>query len=74
MKQLEAVMTRYAKYVIQQSKSNLTKDKKGGGDLYNSLKYKIVEDDTAMLVEFLMEDYGAFVDRGVKGVNSTYPE
>ena len=74
LKNLEAVMTEYAKYVIKQSKTNLTKDKKGGGSLYNSLKYKLHQDDTAMLVEFMMEDYGAYVDRGVKGVNSTYPE
>ena len=26
------------------------------------------------LLEFLMEDYGAFVDKGVKGKTSTYPE
>ena len=32
---LEAVMTKYAKYVIQQSRSNLTKDDKGSGNLYN---------------------------------------
>ena len=67
-------MTDYAKYVIQQSKSNLTKKDKGGGDLYNSLKYQILEDDTAILVEFMMQDYGIYVDEGVKGVNSTYPE
>ena len=71
---LEAVMTKYAKYVIQQSRSNLTKDDKGSGNLYNSLSYGLVEDDEAMLVEFMMEDYGAFVDRGVKGKTSTYPE
>ena len=73
-KQLESVMNDYAKYVIQQSKSNLTKNKKGGGALYNSLDYKVIEDNQAMLVEFMMEDYGVYVDRGVKGVNSTYPE
>ena len=71
---LEAVMTQYAKYVIQQSRSRLTKDDKGGGDLYNSLSYNLLEDDQAMLVEFMMEDYGAFVDRGVKGKTSTYPQ
>ena len=72
--QLNLVMNEYAKYVIQQSKSNLTKDNKGGGALYNSLNYKVIEDNQAMLVEFMMEDYGVYVDRGVKGVNSTYPE
>jgi len=37
MKNLEAVMNQYAKYVIQQSRTRLTKDDKGGGNLYNSL-------------------------------------
>ena len=58
---LEAVMNQYAKYVIQQSRTRLTKDDKGGGNLYNSLSYNLVDDDQAMLVEFMMEDYGAFV-------------
>ncbi len=71
---LEAVMNQYAKYVIQQSRTRLTKDDKGGGNLYNSLSYNLVDDDQAMLVEFMMADYGAFVDRGVKGKTSTYPE
>jgi hypothetical protein len=74
MKNLEAVMNQYAKYVIQQSRTRLTKDDKGGGNLYNSLSYQLMEDDQAMLVEFMMADYGAFVDRGVKGKTSTYPE
>ena len=74
MKNLEAVMNQYAKYVIQQSRTRLTKDDKGGGNLYNSLSYQLMEDDQAMLVEFMMADYGAFVDTGVKGKTSTYPE
>ena len=74
MKNLEAVMNQYAKYVIQQSRTRLTKDDKGGGNLYNSLSYQLMEDDQAMLVEFMMADYGSFVHRGVKGKTSTYPE
>ena len=37
---MEKVLKRYASYVIQQAKANLTKDNKGGGDLYNSLTSK----------------------------------
>ncbi len=70
---LEAVMKKYAKYVIQQAKSNLSKAKpypKNKGNLYNTLDYKIDPDDQeALLVEFLMEDYAQFVDQGVKGKN-----
>ena len=73
-KNVDEIVTKYAKYVVQQSKSNLTKDKKGGGDLYNSVSYKIEKSQDDFLLEFLMEDYGVFVDKGVKGKTSTYPE
>ena len=73
-KNVDDIVTKYAKYVVQQSKSNLTKDKKGGGDLYNSVSYKINKSQEDFLLDFLMEDYGAFVDKGVKGKTSTYPQ
>jgi hypothetical protein len=73
-KNVDEIVTKYAKYVVQQSKSNLTKDKKGGGNLYNSVSYKIEKSQDDFLLDFLMEDYGAFVDIGVKGKTSTYPE
>ena len=73
-KNVDEVVNKYGKYVVQQSKSNLTKDKKGGGDLYNSVRYKIDKSQDDFLLDFLMEDYGAFVDRGVKGKTSTYPQ
>ena len=73
-KNLNGVLEQYSKYVIQQAKTNLTKDKKGGGNLYNSLSYDILIENEDFLVDFLMEDYGQFVDKGVKGKTSTYPE
>ena len=79
-KNLNGVLQDYAKYVIQQAKTNLTKDvnkygsNKGGGNLYNSLSYDILIENEDFLVDFLMEDYGQFVDKGVKGKTSTYPE
>jgi hypothetical protein len=76
-KQLGLALEKYGKYVVQQSKSNLTKDKKGGGDLYNSISYdlnKFNKTNNPYVLDFLMENYGPFVDKGVAGVNSTYPE
>ena len=73
-KNVDEILNKYGKYVVQQSKSNLTKDKKGGGDLYNSVSYVINKSQDDFLLEFLMEDYGPFVDKGVKGKTSTYPE
>jgi hypothetical protein len=67
--EVNKVLTDYARYVVQQSKTNLTKSGKGDGALYNSISFEIVEDNTAAIVEFWMEDYGAFVDEGVKGAD-----
>ena len=66
---IEEALNKYAKYVVQQAKSNLTKDKKGSGDLYNSVKYVLDTESDAFLLAFLMEKYGAYVDEGVKGAN-----
>lgn len=66
---VEEVLTKYAKYVVQQAKTNLTKDGKGSGALYESVKYILETDPDAFLLDFLMEDYGIYVDEGVKGAN-----
>mgnify|MGYP003625480163 FL=1 len=77
---LKQVLDKYGKYVVQQAKSNLTKDKdayggnKGGGPLYNSIEYKLDREPNFFLLDFLMEDYAPFVDKGVRGKTSTYPE
>ena len=71
MSEFKKALEKYAKYVIQQSRSNLTKKKNNASkQLYNSLEYKIQGDK----ISFLSEDYGQFIDKGVKGSKSTYPE
>jgi hypothetical protein len=67
--ELQKVIDKYAKYVVQQSKSNLTKDKKGGGPLYDSISYEVDIEQNIFLLDFLMETYGQFVDEGVQGAN-----
>ena len=58
----------FAKYVIQQSRSNLTKDNKNyEKKLYNSLHSEIEVGANSFRLAFLMEDYGKFVDKGVRG-------
>jgi hypothetical protein len=63
----------FAKYVIQQSRSNLTKrgknvDKK----LYNSLDKEIEVGANSFRLAFLMENYGTFQDKGVSGTQRKY--
>ena len=72
MLEVETVIKRFRDYVIQQSRSNLTKtghnNTKG---LYNSLKGEVVTENGYTIVGFQMDDYGTFVDLGVKGKTSS---
>ena len=70
LKELNKIFNDFGKYMVSQSKSNLTRKKKGGGPLYDSLSYKV--DDTQegkVIFDFIMQDYGEFQDQGVKGAN-----
>ena len=70
--ELSKALNAFGKYVIQQSRSNLTKQGKNStSDLYNSLKYELTEENKNFLLEFLQEDYGDFVDQGVRGAGSS---
>ena len=62
----------FGKYIVQQSRSNLTKKgKKDRGDLYKSISYDLKVSKNSFELTFLMEDYGKFVDKGVKGISSS---
>jgi len=63
---------KFGKYVVQQSRTNLTKkDKNATKELYNSLGYKIKQSKNSFEFSISMEDYGLYIDRGVKGVGGT---
>ncbi len=70
---LKELLQIYADRIVTQAKENLEKNKKGGGDLYNSIKNEVDVEKGVFLLSFFMEDYGKYVDKGVKGVTSTYP-
>jgi len=66
-------LNKFAKYVIQQSRSNLSKSKKNvSKELYNSLGYEISQSVSTMSLGFDMVDYGKFQDRGVSGTEKKY--
>tara|TARA_R110002012_G_scaffold291039_1_gene485285 strand:- start:9 stop:524 length:516 start_codon:yes stop_codon:yes gene_type:complete len=74
-KELENELNRFGKYVIQQSRTRLTKGKHNASkELYNSLGYFVDKTSQGYKISFDMEDYGMFQDRGVKGVKSNYLE
>ena len=63
----------FAKYVIQQSRSNLSKQGKNvNKSLYNSLDADIEVSANSFRIAFLMEDYGVFQDKGVSGTKKKY--
>ena len=71
----QEAFNKFGKYVIQQAKTNLTKQKRNAsGDLYNSLGYDLKVNPNSFSLEFFMEDYGAYIDEGVHGSKSSYVE
>ena len=70
LKNLQAELQAFGKYVVQQSRSNLTKQKHNvSKGLYNSIGYKITEENGKFDLTFVMDEYGTFLDKGVKGAN-----
>jgi len=75
LENVEGALREFRNFVIQQSRSRLTKSGKNNTkELYNSLDGEVVIGSDSIKVEFQMEDYGYYQDRGVKGFKSTYPE
>jgi len=74
-KRTQEALNKFAKYVIQQSRSNLTKQKKNvSAGLYNSLDYDLKVHPNSFSLDFILADYAAFVDKGVQGKKSSYRE
>ena len=71
-KNLERYLNSFGKYIVKQSRTNLTKAKKNDAkSLYNSINFKVVTTAEGFTVQFFMADYGTFVDKGVSGTNKT---
>jgi len=71
---IEAVLNKFGKYVVQQARSNLSKKNKNvSGELYNSISYdlNVSETGASFSLVFNMADYGEFQDKGVKGKSSS---
>lgn len=71
MSEIKETFDRFGRYVVQQSRSNLTKKGiKDTSSLYDSLGYYIKESKNSFEFGITMEDYGDFVDKGVQGTKS----
>lgn len=72
-KNTKEYLNAFAKYVIQQSRSNLSKQNKNvDKKLYNSLDKEIEVGANSFRLAFLMEDYGTFQDKGISGTQKKY--
>ena len=66
-------LNRFAKYVISQSRANLTRGKKNSSkELYNSLDSDVKVSANSFSLSFLMAEYGVYQDKGVSGVKKKY--
>lgn len=70
--ELEKYLNEFGKSVVKQSRTRLSKSKKNDSKkLYNSLSYDLNVSKNSFSLSFNMEDYGTFIDKGVKGVSSS---
>jgi len=67
-KELEA----FKDAVVKEAKATLVSQGKGGGELENSIRGTVKEMKGGFIADFLMEDYGDFVDQGVSGKKKKY--
>ena len=73
LKETKEALNKFGKYVIQQARTNLSKKKMNvSGNLYNSLDYKMFKGANAIGINFMMDDYGRFQDKGVSGTKKKY--
>lgn len=66
-RRLESAINNFGQKLVNLSAGNLQRKGKGGGKLESSLKYSINVNSEVYTLDFIMEEYGAFVDKGVSG-------
>lgn len=66
---LERYLNSFGKQVVNRAKGNLQKTKGGGTNLEKSLSFKVITDADGFTVQFFMDSYGTFVDKGVSGTD-----
>jgi hypothetical protein len=72
MLNVQEELDKFKNYVIQQSKSNLSKLKKNDTKgLYNAIKGEAKAMPNSFYLAFDLGEYGAYVDQGVRGKNSS---
>jgi hypothetical protein len=64
---LKKAMDKFGKYLVRESRKNLTRKKKNvSKELYKSIDYELQVMPNSIKFDFLMEEYGEWVDKGRK--------
>ena len=64
---LQRYLNSFGKQVANRAKGGLQKAKGGNSDLEQSIRYEVVKDQNGFTVNFYMNNYGTYVDKGVSG-------
>ena len=70
--ELQMELDRFKNYVISESQKNLRKLGKDGGKLYDSIQARVKANANSFEMEFSMEEYGIYQDKGVSGTEKKY--
>lgn len=71
--ELQLELNKFRDYVISQAKANLTRGGKNSSkSLYNSIKGNVKANPNSFEMEFTMEEYGLYQDKGVSGIKKKY--
>lgn len=71
--ELQIELNKFRDYVISQAKANLTRQGKNSSkSLYNSIKGNVKANTNSFEMEFSMEEYGFYQDKGVSGIKKKY--
>ena len=71
--ELQKELNKFRDYVVSQAKSNLTRQGKNSSkSLYNSIKGNVKANPNSFEMDFSMEEYGFYQDKGVSGVKKKY--
>jgi len=71
--ELQKELNKFRDYVVSQAKSNLTRQGKNSSkSLYNSIKGNVKAMPNSFSMDFQMEEYGFYQDKGVSGIKKKY--
>lgn len=71
--ELQIELNKFRDYVVSQAKANLTRQGKNSSKrLYNSIKGNVKANPNSFEMDFSMEEYGFYQDKGVSGIKKKY--